>query len=162
MTLLFGVPLSTGEAAAVAATGLATAGLALLAGRRLLWRAPVSTPDSRFDLEDEPPGLTSTSTGERRTSLRRRGNFVAADLTDGGDEEPLRVWVVDRSLGGLCLLVEAPIDAGSELHVRPQHASGAAQWIPIRVRSCQRDREGWMVHCQFLKLPPMNVMLLFG
>ena len=69
---------------------------------------------------------------------------------------------MDRSLGGLCLLAQAPVEGGSRLRVRPVHASGDQIWTPVRVRSCNRNREGWLVHCQFLQIPPMNVLLLFG
>lgn len=147
-----------GAAASVVAVGLGTAGLALLVGRRLL-AAPAepagdgSAPFIRLAV----PG----SAAERRTSLRRRGNCVAAHLADDSDAGPAEVWVVDRSLGGLCLLGEAPVPAGSQLRVRPRHVSDP-QWTPIRVRSCHRDRDGWMLHCQFLHMPPTNVMLLFG
>jgi hypothetical protein len=99
---------------------------------------------------------------ERRTSPRRGGSCVAAHLTDDSDIEPVEVWVMNRSLGGLCLLTEAPVTVGSRLRVRPRHASGRQFWTPVRVCACRRHREGWTVHCQFLQVPPMNVLLLFG
>jgi hypothetical protein len=160
MTHPFGLPLSYGEAVSVAAIGVSTAGLALFFGRRLFTHAqtalPFAEPESRGEF------LLPGSGQERRTAPRRRGNCVAAHLTDSTDSSPVEVWVVDRSLGGLCLLCETPVEAGSQLRVRPRHASGSQMWTPIRIRSCQRGKDGWLLHCQFLQIPPMNVLLLYG
>jgi hypothetical protein len=147
------------EVASIAAVGLGTAGAALLVGRRFLksFDRRIDELGSQAALHLAMPGLAN----ERRTSPRRRGSCVAAHLTDDSDGEPAEVWVVDRSLGGVCLLGEAPVAVGSQLRVRPRHASDP-HWTPIRVRGCQRDRDGWMIHCQFLQIPPMNVLLLFG
>jgi hypothetical protein len=160
MTHPFGLPLSPGAAASIAAVGLSTAGLALLVGRRFL-AAPGDGSSGVRPLSGLDVAL-SASANDRRTAPRRRGNCVAAYLADDSDCEPTEVWVVDRSLGGVCLLAESPVDVGSHLRVRPHHASGSQLWTPVRVRSCNRDREGWMIHCQFLTLPPMNVLLLYG
>jgi PilZ domain len=160
MTHTFGLPLSVGEAVSVAAIGVSTAGLALLFGRRL-FTPPQDLPqvgETASQVDMALPG----SGQERRNAPRRRGNCVAAHLSDDSDSTPAEVWVVDRSLGGLCLLAEAPVEVGSRLRVRPRHASGSQIWTPVRVRSCQRDREGWLLHCQFLQIPPMNVLLLYG
>ncbi len=160
MSYLFGVPLSPGEAASVAAVGLGTAGFALVVGRRFFRRPAASLAGERPSSDPAPPQLSSYS--ERRSCPRRRGNFVAAQLADDSDVDPAEVWVVDRSLGGLCLLVDAPIDVGSRLRVRPRQAGGSTNWIPVNVRACNRDADGWLIHCQFLRVPPTNVMLLFG
>lgn len=160
MLLPFGDIVLSNEAISVTAVGLGTAGLALFLGRRLLNRAPAATVRTAAPSSFE---FSLAATGhERRTAPRRRGNCVAAHLGDDSDMEPTEVWVVDRSLGGLCLLADAPVEAGSHLRVCPRHASGDQFWTPIRVCSCHRDREGWMVHCQFLQVPPMNVLLLYG
>jgi hypothetical protein len=157
---LFGFPLTIGELVAVAAVGLGTMGFALYLGRRLFIRGEVVPLLTRPDvsLQSAIPGLGV----ERRTSARRKGSSVAAHLSDDGDSTPAEVWVMDRSLGGLCLLAEAPVAVGSRLRVRPLHASGDQIWSPIRVCACRRDGEGWLIHCQFLQIPPMNVLLLFG
>jgi hypothetical protein len=156
----FGLLLSFGEAVSVGVVGLGTAGLALFLGRRMFTRAaqPAEEENASPELESALPGTGP----ERRTSPRRSGSCVAAHLTDDTDQDPVEVWVMDRSLGGLCLLSEAPVAVGSKLRVRPRHASGRQLWTPVRVCACRRHREGWSVHCQFLHLPPMNVLLLFG
>jgi hypothetical protein len=160
MTHPFGLPLSVGEAVSVAAVGVSATGLALFFGKRLLW--PPEDQPLDGELASQVHNSLPTSAMERRTAPRRRGNSVAAHLTDDTDGEPAEVWVIDRSLGGLCVLAEMPVDVGSQLRVRPRHASGNAIWTPIRIRACHRDREGWLLHCQFLQIPPMNVLLLFG
>jgi hypothetical protein len=158
MSHLFGRPLTLAEGIEAAAVGLATASFALFLGRRYLGRAMALPAGSRPDMH-----LQSAMSGQdRRTAPRRRGNSIAAHLADDSDASPAEVWVMDRSLGGLCLLAEAPVEIGSRLRVRPVSASGSNVWTPIRVRGCNRDREGWLVRCQFLQVPPMNVLLLFG
>jgi hypothetical protein len=160
MSYPFGLPLSFGEAVSIAAIGLGTAGLALFLGRRMFGHVDDPSDDGMavVSVRIAMPG----SGEERRTSPRRRGNCVAAHLCDDSDLAPTEVWVVDRSVGGLCLLAEAPVAIGSQLRVRPRHVSGGQIWTPVRICSCHRDREGWLVHCQFLQVPPMNVLLLYG
>ena len=156
----FGLSLSLEEAVSTAAVGLGTAGLALLFGRRLFGRpeAPLEEESDQVRAIFDKP----LAPDERRTAPRRRGNYVAAHLSDGTDDEPVEVWVIDRSLGGLCLLADGPIEVGSQLRVRPRHVSGYQIWTPVRVRACRQNREGWTIHCQFLQVPPMNVLLLYG
>jgi hypothetical protein len=156
----FGLSLSFGEAVSTAAIGLGTAGLALFFGRRLVTgaAAPVEDETDHVQVAFNRP-LTPE---ERRTAPRRRGSCVAAHLADETDSEPVEVWVIDRSLGGLCLQAEIPVAVGSQLRVRPRHVSGHQIWTPVRVRACKQNREGWTIHCQFLQVPPMNVLLLYG
>jgi hypothetical protein len=159
MLLPFGLIELSGEVISVAAVGIGTAGLALFLGRRLFGHgADKHAPGLRTTFEISLP----VADHERRFAPRRKGNCVAAHISDDSDLAPAEVWVLDRSLGGLCLLADAPVESGSHLRVRPRHASGDQFWTPIRVCSCHREGEGWMVHCQFLQIPPMNVLLLYG
>jgi len=145
------------EIAIVAIIGVGAAGLALLVGWRFLERVTTEASDET-SADFALPGITS----ERRNAPRRRGNYVKAHLTDDSDMEPTDVWVVDRSIGGLCLLTQVPLEIGSQLRVRPSITSSTLPWASVRICSCRQDRDGWMVHCQFMHLPPMNVLLLFG
>jgi hypothetical protein len=147
------------EAVSVAAVGIGTAGLALFLGRRFLVNPDEKTADGQDS--SSIGNVVFGSGAERRTTPRRRGSSVAAQLAVASDLDPIEVWVVDRSLGGLCLLSDTPVDNGSRLRVRPCRPADQP-WTQVRVRSCNHDREGWTVHCQFLHVPPMNVLLLFG
>src|SRR6516225_2905840 len=55
--------------------------------------------------EDLDAVLLKGVTQERRALTRRRGNIVEVQLA-GAEGASLRGWVLDRSQGGLCLLVD--------------------------------------------------------
>lgn len=160
MSALFNYFPFTEQFVAIVATGLVAAGSALFVGRYLARPGRrgegAESDDTKADFA--LPGINK----ERRHAPRRRGSCVVAHLADDSDMAPTEVWVIDRSLGGLCLLSEVPVEVGSQLRVRPYAPSGSALWTSVRVCSCLRERDGWMVHCQFIKVPPMNVLLLFG
>jgi hypothetical protein len=94
-----------------------------------------------------------TDTGaEQRIGLRRTGNLISVLLAINPEwEEPLRGWVLNRSTGGLGLLVEDPLEVGSECYVRPSSDDFSSYWFPIRIISCARDHLRWRIGCQFLK-----------
>lgn len=140
--------------------GLIAAGLALFIGRRFLGQISESSDETSADLS--LPKITLPSERERRNTPRRQGSSVKAFLADDSDLAPTEVWVANRSLGGLCLLSEAPVEVGSQLRVRPYNSTNSLPWTPVRVCSCHQERDGWMIHCQFNHLPPTNVLLLFG
>ncbi len=103
------------------------------------------------------------SVTERRTTARRKGNPIEVLITEGdGETEPYRGWVVDRSMGGLCLLLHDDVAAGTVLSIKPRSAPPATPWVQLTVRSCKKDRAGYEVGCQFVKTPPWAVLLLFG
>jgi hypothetical protein len=104
------------------------------------------------------------SKSERRTSLRRRGTEVEVRLRDAdGKREVGTAWVVDRSMGGLCLMTPEQIEKGTVLSVRTLNAPETIPWIQIEVRSCRvLDRGGHEIGCQFVRPPTWNILLLFG
>jgi PilZ domain len=146
----------------IPAIGLAVGGLAFLTGRRLLLarRGAPAPPDPANAVGVRMPTVKARE--DRRTAPRRKGNRVAVYLTDGSNRPPLCAWVVDRSLGGLCLVVEKPLAEGTVLNVRPRQAPQTAPWTPIEVRSCRADDGEWEVGCRFCKAPQWNDLLLFG
>lgn len=148
--------------------GVAAAGLAFAVGRRLFVarQAPaISAPESPVgsaEPEGEPADVfLHGSANDRRSSPRRRGNSVAVAIRNGSDHST-HGYVLDRSLGGLCLLVENEMTEGATLDVRPEHAPETTPWVTIQVRSCRRRRSEWELGCQFMKTPNWNVLLLFG
>ena len=103
------------------------------------------------------------SVTERRSTTRRKGNPVEVLITDAEAEaEPWRGWVVDRSMGGLCLLLHDEVASGSTLGIKPRSAPPATPWVQLEVRSCKKERAGYQVGCQFVRTPPWAVLLLFG
>ena len=60
-------------------------------------------------------------------------------------------WVSDQSPGGLRLkLPEKLGDVGALLSIRPADAPDDSPWVPVQVRHCSQDGDGWAVGCQFL------------
>lgn len=100
---------------------------------------------------------------ERRSSLRRPGNPVRVVVADGLTSRNLvDAWVIDRSRGGLRLAVPDPIPVGTLLQVRTTHDPQCAPWVQLCVKRCWQRNDLWVVGCQFVQMPPVNVLLLFG
>lgn len=100
---------------------------------------------------------------ERRTSVRRRGNAVAILVSDANARaEPISGWVVDRSMGGLCLCLSESFSPGTLLSVRAANAPSAVPWVQVEVKSCRQSNRDWEVGCKFLRTPPWSTLLLFG
>jgi hypothetical protein len=147
--------------------GALSASLAFLFGRRFLARpapAPAATAVPELP-PDSTPLVTARlrkSDPDRRGAPRRKGNRIAVFLTDDPDREPLQGWVVDRSMGGLCVMVDKPLAPGIILNIRPRKAPQTAPWIPIQIRSCRADEGEWEIGCKFVGTPQWNDLLLFG
>jgi hypothetical protein len=150
----------------IPAAGLFASLLALIVGHHFLSR---SHKPVKEEPGDSPRGPThhdpfdDGSVSERRGAARRKGNPVEVFITDAeATREPVRACVVDRSVGGLCLLVSEEVEPGTVLSVKPRNAPPATPWIQVEVRACKKDRAGYEVGCQFVHTPPWPVMLLFG
>lgn len=104
------------------------------------------------------------SFSERRKAPRRRGGHIAVLVSDAeGEVEPVRGWVVDRSVTGLGLELEeeGEVDVGTVLSIRP--AEGAViPWVKVEVRNRHKHEGAWHLGCQFLKPPSADVMMRFG
>jgi hypothetical protein len=148
----------------IPAAGLFASLLALFAGRFVLGRrraaraAPAADgPDPIHDPFDRG------SVSERRGTVRREGNPIEVLMSDADAEgEPTRGWVIDRSMGGLCLLLHDEIAPGTVLSLKPRQAPPATPWVRVEVRSCKKERSGYEAGCQFVRTPPWAVLLLFG
>ncbi|MBX9583232.1 MAG: PilZ domain-containing protein, partial [Gemmataceae bacterium] len=143
-------------------------GLAALAGlwvlsRRLVRRAARPGPTAVADddaLAWVPP---EPSYADRRGSVRRDGPpvrvVVAGGLFRNGAVDGL---VVDRSTGGLRLILPAGVAPGTTIRVRAAHAPDTVGYVPLIVRSCRPDNDQFEVGAEFEKTPPWSVLLLFG
>src|SRR5208283_1173630 len=98
-----------------------------------------------------PSNLRAVTTQERRAAPRRKGNPISVYISNGTvGAEPFEGWVVDRSAGGLRLLVDEAVEAGSILNVRPVKIHPEFPWVQVRVKSCAQERNSWNLGCQFL------------
>src|SRR5258708_11307632 len=103
------------------AIGVASAGLTLYLGRLLIrprGQAVAAAPAEPAEKADKPEQkfdpFVHGSANEKRTAHRRRGNPVQILITDAeATGTPDLGWVIDRSVGGLCLSVSAEVKPGT-------------------------------------------------
>jgi hypothetical protein len=162
---LFPVNLQSGfSIALIAGIGVVAAGAALLAGRAIFqWRSNRPTMDASIKEATESDPFLVGSKLERRTSARRAGNPVEVVVADATGQADLgHGWVIDRSLGGLCLVFDKQCEMGQILSVKPASAAGAIFWTQLEVRSCRNTGKTFEIGCQFLRTPMWNQLLHFG
>jgi hypothetical protein len=162
----------------VVGVGVACGGLVFAAGRFLLnsllrnarrrvykpAEVPSSEPSIRWQtpLEDNDPFNQGNSPG-RRDFLRREGNSVEVQITDLDMVGAIQKgWVVDRSLGGLCLYVLEPLKEGTVINIRPANTASITPWTQVEIRTCTQEEGQWKLGCQFVRTPPYSVLLMFG
>jgi serine/threonine protein kinase len=100
---------------------------------------------------------------ERRAAPRRGGNAVSLLIAESPSAaEPLRGWVLNRSPGGLGLMVEDAVEIDTIVHVQPQGANFGDRWFPVRVIYCFAERIRWRVGCQFVDRLSWDDLRVFG
>ena len=159
---------------------LALGGLVFFLGSFMLGQTPVSYDGSpprkriwqgfvnkvQHVVRLRPAGRAEAGAGreDRRSSVRRGGEPLKVFVAPGTDgAEAGEGLVVDRSRGGLCLVVNEPVEQGSLLRVRAAHVpDDDTQWVPVYVRRCQAQGDSWKLGCQFAENLPWSTILLFG
>lgn len=105
----------------------------------------------------------AATASDRRTSLRRDGQAVEVVVQSPAFKGGAAAgYVVDRSTGGLRLVLSTGMAAGTALQVRAKHAPDTIPWVTVLVRSCRPSDDHFELGCEFEKTPPWNVLLLFG
>ena len=138
--------------------GFGTAGLAFAVGWKTMRKrkAPAPAPSDADPFNDGP-------TNDRRAATRRAGHAVTVEMNDPDDKRPQQHgWVVDRSVGGLCLMVPSAVPVGSVWKVRPSDAPRTTPPVRLEVKTCVPDGHDWKLGCQFEKNPSYAVLLMFG
>jgi PilZ domain len=144
------------------AIGLCAFGLAFWAGRYLLAARP-ARPAPRGETAATLFEAHQKLTRERRSAPRRRVGCTVEVFLDGGQgDEPAKGWVFDRSIGGLGVRAEGPVEVGTLLKVRARRAAETTPWVQVVVRSCKRGDGHYDLGCQFQRVPDWNVILQFG
>jgi hypothetical protein len=146
--------------------GLAAGGLMFAVGfavaSRRKGRLPVAPPVEDKETAERDPFLQG-SQSERRAAVRREGSMVAVSISHADTPDQVdQGWVSDRSVGGLCLRLDAAVPLGTVLNVRPRDATAVVPWTPVSVKSCRHDGDAWEIGVQFVRTPPWSVLLLFG
>ncbi|MDB5310095.1 MAG: PilZ domain protein [Gemmataceae bacterium] len=103
------------------------------------------------------------SYADRRGAVRRDGVPVRVVLSSTSFRNGVNDgFVVDRSTGGLRILMQSAMAPGSTLQVKAVNAPDTVGFVTVIVRSCRKHADHFEVGCEFEKTPPWNVLLLFG
>jgi CheY-like chemotaxis protein len=97
--------------------------------------------------------LVGTGVGNRRGGDRRYPRQVTRVAVGPGlaPTHVVQSYVSDQSPGGLRLKSPNRLgEVGALLSIRPADATEEAPWVPVQVRHCSRDEDGWAIGCQFL------------
>jgi hypothetical protein len=162
-----------GLSAALIGAGFALGLIAGLLSRRRA--APVDFPDhdspSQEFSQDTPsveaPAGTAAgakeSARDKRRNPRRPGRSIEVFVTvPGSNHKPCKGVVLNRSAGGLGILVGDAYPIGSVIGVLPVEASHLTPWVETEVKTCRKTGDDWELGLQFVKVPPYSTMLLFG
>jgi len=126
-------------------------------------RKKVAAPPT---VKEEPPKsdpFTHGSGSEQRQAFRRLGNPIEVLVVDRASQgSQVKGYVVNRSVGGLCLQMDCPINLLAELRIRPTNAPHIAPWVEVVVKNCRKADRGYEIGCQYVKIPPWPVLMMFG
>jgi hypothetical protein len=152
------LPLLIGMGVGVCALSMGKMTMGMLGlGRKKAAPLPPPAPKA----EGDP--FMQGSPSEQRKSFRRHGNptgvFIALPAEK---DQPLQGWVLDRSIGGMCLQASEEFKPGTQLCVLPVNAPPMTPWVDIEVRTCRTLKGGHELGCQFIKTPNWSILLMFG
>jgi hypothetical protein len=99
---------------------------------------------------------------ERRTSVRCWGNPVEVRILLPNRVYPVRGVVINRSTGGLAILVDDTYEVGAMLKVRAVQAPEAVPWINIEVKNCRAVAKNWVIGCKYPEIPLWNAVVWLG
>ena len=103
------------------------------------------------------------SYADRRGTVRRDGAPVRVLISSTTFRNGVNDgYVVDRSTGGLRILIQTALAPGNTLQVKAVNAPDTVGFVTVLVRSCRKNGDHFELGCEFEKTPPWNVLLLFG
>jgi hypothetical protein len=107
--------------------------------------------------------FTCGSPSDQRKAFRRQGNLVGVLYKLPKDDSPARPGLVlDRSVSGVRLALDEEVAPGTRLLLLPDGASDLTPWTEVEVRTCRPIDDSWEAGCQFIKIPPWSILLMFG
>jgi hypothetical protein len=150
--------------------GVTFGGIALFVGGTVLRRrrkpapsAEQTGPAKPAEAAVEQDPFAYGSSKEKRVAVRRTGQPIRVLISDADAiAVPVEGFVVDRSVGGLCLSVETAISEGTILSVRSVVDGDASQWIRVEVKRCENKEGRWELGCKFVRTPSYSTLLAFG
>jgi hypothetical protein len=124
----------------------------------------VVTPEALKYLKTPEEDLEHLRTApERRRTNRRWGNPVEVRIFSPlAVDEPLRGVVINRSRGGVAILVDNKHEEGTVLNVRAVLAPQYVPGVDVEVKNCRRAGRNWVVGCKYPEEPPWNAIAWFG
>jgi hypothetical protein len=100
---------------------------------------------------------------ERRGSERRWGNPIEVRMKGFlNREEAVAGLVINRSKGGLAVVLDESVDPGTFLRIRPTEAPTDIPWAEVEVRHCRSAGKNWIIGCKFVGEVPWATKLWFG
>ena len=157
------IDLSSWQTWVVPLAGLLSTCATLLAGKALLRRRRALAPPQAKEAKTAPDPFEVGSATERRISLRRSGRLIEVYISDQERKlEPVKGWVMDRSMGGLCLCVPEAWPVKSIISVRAIGAPDTIPWVLAEIKRCDSQDKHYELGCRFLNKPSWGVLLLFG
>ena len=154
------------ETAAAIAVGLAVMGLVFWLGlrnRTADQSATAPAPNLISRVVSWTSMIHRGSYREKTKSLHRSGGSVDVLIASADrPDNPVKSWVLERSINAMTLVAEEPLDAGTVAKVRPLNASPEVPWVDININECSGQGTEWRIACRFVKVPPYNILMLFG
>ena len=147
---------------AIPAAGVAVAMLVL--GVSLFWVNKRKEKSSAQMAEAVPDPFLQGPQSDRRQSPRRAGQSIKVTIQLMNEHKTeFEGFVMDRSMGGLRLLLERQLPTNQMLNVRSTEAPPTVTWVQVQVRRVtQLPDKSYEVGCQFIRTPTWAVLLTFG
>jgi hypothetical protein len=106
---------------------------------------------------------SSSSEGDERRSWPRRKRAIQIIVQDAaGAGDPFPAWVMDRSVGGLGLSIDQPVEEGTILRVRRPGSTKDVPWVEVEVKSVRIKETTWEIGCQFTRSLTFDALMQFG
>jgi PilZ domain len=100
---------------------------------------------------------------ERRRAGRRWGNPVAVMIDTGWSKKTsLEGTILNRSDGGIGILVNESFSPGDQLLIRAKEAPPSVPRVRVDVKHCQPTNTGWMIGCKFHEGVDWDTLVWFG
>jgi len=124
--------------------------------------APRPAPEPEPEPEPEP-AEEEENVQAMRAAPRRQGNPVQVNITDASNTmEDFQGWVIDRSAGGLRILVDQTIHPGTLLNLKPVKAHAGVSWVEVKVCNCSPERGSYSIGVQFTTKLTWGELQAFG
>lgn len=143
--------------------GLFCAGLVVFGGRAVFGSRRGKHSDDVLDEQGkEFAARYAEGSPKRRKTARGKGAPVRIFISDAeAKSEPFSAYVQNRSIGGLCVTLNQPVQVGTILSVRPAKELPENPWYQVEVKYCRKSDSGYEMGCQFLGRPNWNMLLTF-